>query len=81
MGFKSCPKCGANWIDGQLFWSTGKSGKEEDLAGLVCNALTEEQDIKLCANQQRGSTTGTTWEYRRGYVDGLMDELSRNKED
>ena len=81
MGFKSCPKCGANWIDGQLFWSTGKSGKEEDLAGLVCNQLSEE-DTELCINEKRGTTTGDTWEYRRGYIDGCMAELSRqNKKD
>ena len=81
MGFKSCPKCGANWIDGQLFWSTGKLGKEEDLAGLVCNQLDEE-DHELCINEKRGSTLGDTWEYRRGYIDGCMRELARqNKKD
>ena len=80
MGFKSCPKCGASFIEGQLFWSTGKPGKEEDLAGLVCNQL-EEEDVPLCINEKRGATGGDTWEYRRGYIDGAMAELSRNKEE
>ena len=51
MGFKSCPKCGANWIDGQLFWSTGKAGKETDLAGLVCDDYGDEQ----CINEAKGT--------------------------
>ena len=81
MNIKECEKCGAKWLNGQLFWSTGKPGTEEDLAGLVCNALVDEDDIVLCANEKRGDTTGTTWEYRRGYIDGVMSELSRTKTD
>ena len=81
MNIKSCEKCGAKWIDSQLFWATGKSGSDEDLAGLVCNQL-DPTDIGLCINPMRGSTTGITWEYRRGYMDGLMDEMERaNKKD
>ena len=81
MNIKSCEKCGAKWIDSQLFWSTGKLGTDEDLAGLVCNNL-DKNDIGLCINPKRGDTSGMTWEYRRGYMDGLMAELSRqNKED
>ena len=76
MNIKSCEKCGANWINGSLFWATGKPGKEEDLAGLVCNQLAEE-DIPLCVNDKRGDTSGQTWEYRRGYVDGRIDEVQR----
>jgi len=77
MEFKSCPKCNANWIGGQLFWSTGKPGTEEDLAGLVCNNLKEE-DRHLCVNEKIGDTSGTTWEYRRGFIDGVM---STNRDD
>ena len=81
MNIKSCEKCGAKWIDSQLFWATGKPGTEEDLAGLVCNALSEEDEIALCANDKRGVTTGQTWEYRRGYIDGCMSELGRQRKD
>ena len=78
MNIKTCEKCGAKWIDSQLFWSTGKQGTDEDLAGLVCNTLLEQKDIDLCINSKRGDTSGITWEYRRGYMDGLMAEMARN---
>ncbi len=79
MNIKECEKCGAKWLNGTLFWATGKPGKEEDLAGLVCNALTEEDDIALCTNEKRGDTSGTSWEYRRGFIDGAMSELKRDE--
>ena len=78
MNIKSCEKCGAKWIDTQLFWATGKSGTNEDLAGLVCNYLPDN-DIGLCINPKRGDTSGQTWEYRRGYIDGAMSEVSRDE--
>ena len=40
-----CPRCGAVWFNGQLFWATGAKGKEEDLAGLVCNMVNTPQCI------------------------------------
>ena len=80
MNIKTCKKCGAKWIDSQLFWSTGKSGTDEDLAGLVCNQL-DSADVDLCVNEKRGVTTGQTWEYRRGYIDGAIAELERNQPD
>ena len=58
-----CSKCGATWIGGQLYWSTGKPGCPHDLAGLVCNTLETNQ----CINPCRGSTSGVTWEQRRHY--------------
>ena len=76
MNSRTCPKCGAHWINGQLFWSTGKPGKEEDLAGLVCNNLKDEED--LCINEKKGDDTGTTWEYRRGFIDGALSETRRD---
>lgn len=60
MNCKQCTKCGAKWIDGQLFWSTGQSGKEEDLAGLVCNTLGDDN----CINPARGSVGGDSWANR-----------------
>ena len=60
MNCKQCSKCGAKWIDGQHFWSTGAPGNEDDLAGLVCNNLGDSQ----CINPSRGSTGGDSWEKR-----------------
>jgi hypothetical protein len=61
MNTKTCPKCGANWIDGQHYWTgTNKLGNEDDLAGLVCNKLGDDR----CINPKRGSEIGTTWEKR-----------------
>ena len=78
MNIKSCEKCGAKWIDSKLFWATGKSGTDEDLAGLVCNQL-DPSDVGLCINGKRGVTTGQTWEYRRGWIDGVISEIERTK--
>lgn len=64
MNCKQCGKCGAKWIDGQLYWATGKPGKEEDLAGLVCNTLGGEQ----CINPKHGNTTGDSWQKRDDYA-------------
>lgn len=60
METKQCPKCGAKWIAGQLYWSTGKQAEEVDLAGLVCNSLADE----TCINPARGTEGGQTWEAR-----------------
>ena len=75
---KACSKCGARWMSGQLYWSTGAQAKELDLAGLVCNNLKEDDpDANQCINPCRGQEGGDTWEYRRGYVDGVMSEYQR----
>ena len=76
MDLKVCNKCGAKWMNGQLYWSTGKEGDVHDLAGLVCN---EHGDIN-CINPCLGSTSGQTWEMRRGFLAGVMHELDRKKE-
>ncbi|NBV28306.1 hypothetical protein EBS02_04700, partial [bacterium] len=60
MNTKICPKCGAKWIENQLYWATGKPGKEEDLAGLVCNKVKDPE----CINPKLGDETGQTWEKR-----------------
>ena len=75
---KVCQKCGARWMMGQLYWSTGSAGKEIDLAGLVCNNLNpDDPDYNQCINPERGKDGGDTWEYRRGFADGLMTEWER----
>ena len=57
---KVCPKCDATWIEGQLYWSTGKEGCPHDLAGLLCNGYDDDS----CINPCKGSTSGMTWQHR-----------------
>lgn len=80
---KKCEKCGATWMEGQLYWQgTGKPGKDLDLAGLVCNNLREDDpDASKCINPSRGQKGGDTWEYRRGFIDGALDTLKQQRED
>tara|TARA_R100000030_G_scaffold91178_1_gene76149 strand:+ start:407 stop:697 length:291 start_codon:yes stop_codon:yes gene_type:complete len=69
---KECGKCGATWINGQHVWrGTGATGdsSELDLAGLVCNNYGDDQ----CINPMKGTTGGQTWEYRAGYIDGMLE--------
>lgn len=80
MDFKTCNKCGATWMGGKLFWKTGKPASELDLAGLVCNNLPPEAQGE-CINSQRGKEGGDTWEYRRGFIDGLTQEMKRQQEE
>jgi len=63
---KQCSLCQARWLDGQLYWATGKEGCPHDLACLLCNDL-ESND---CINPCRGSTSGQTWEQRRLFLSG-----------
>ena len=68
---KECPKCGATWINGNhVFRGTAVSydKSELDLAGLVCNKLGNEE----CINPSKGKDGGQTWEYRAGYIDGMI---------
>lgn len=71
MNCKQCGKCGAKWINGQLYWSTGAVAKEEDLAGLVCNNYGDAQ----CINPKKGDETGDTWEKRDEYARTLAPEF------
>jgi len=76
MNCKQCPKCGARWLqkeDGtwQLYWATGKEAKEVDLAGLVCNKLSDD----TCINPAKGDETGTTWEKRMKEMEQGLDGL------
>ncbi len=68
---RECEKCGATWINGKHVWrGTGGSSdsSELDLAGLVCNKYGNDQ----CINPKRGIDGGQTWEYRAGYIDGVI---------
>ena len=71
MNCKQCGKCGARWLDGQLYWSTGAAGKEEDLAGLVCNNLGDDQ----CINPKRGDVSGDSWAKREDAAGKMQKEL------
>ena len=76
---KECEKCGATWINGQHVWrGTGGSSEssELDLAGLVCNKLGNHQ----CINPKKGQEGGQTWEYRMGFIDGVMKEKKESME-
>ena len=70
METKTCKKCGACWISGQLYWATGAKAKEEDLAGLVCNNLGDDQ----CINPKRGDVSGDTWEKRDEFAQKQQKE-------
>ena len=55
-------------MDGKLYWATGKEGKKEDLAGLVCDKYGNEE----CINELKGTEhNGQTWEKRAAFIDGL----------
>ena len=66
-----CPACEATWIDGQLFWATGKPGRDIDLSGLVCNMLERVDPVKakLCINKCKGNEGGDTWADRLKFID------------
>jgi len=66
MTVKSCIKCGACFIDGQLYWSgTGALGDPRDLASLVCRPYGD----KNCINPMRNVEGGDTWTKRQEFID------------
>ena len=72
---KKCHKCGATWIEGQLYWATGAAGSNADLAGLVCDQLPIFE-AHLCSNELRGTNHGgDTWEKRAAKIDQLDLEM------
>jgi hypothetical protein len=62
--YKVCSLCQSHWLDGQLYWSSGKIGCPHDLAGLLCNTMESPK----CINPCKGSTSGQTWEHRRNFT-------------
>ena len=74
MDSKKCGKCGATWMGGQLYWATGKKGTNEDLAGLVCDKLGDNQCINPCKGTKHG---GDTWDKRLGELKRLEDLSDR----
>jgi len=68
---KACPKCGARFLGGRLYWSTGKPGDPRDLAGLVC----QNWEDATCINPMRDDKTGDTWKKRFEFMNALASEL------
>lgn len=77
MDCRQCEKCGARWLEGQLFWSTGKPGENVDLAGLVCNQYGDER----CINPAKGQEGGQTWAKRAEALDSFAAEIARRGDD
>jgi hypothetical protein len=71
---RNCPVCGASWINDQLFWKTGKPGKNEDLNALVCRQL-EGLKFNSCANPCKGQPGGIGWEERLKMMEQGLDGL------
>lgn len=74
MSNRNCPICGANWINNQLYWSTGRPGKDEDLNALVCRKLAPEK-IAGCVNPKKGAEGGVGWEERIKIIEQGLDGL------
>ena len=73
---KTCPKCGAHWIEGQLYWATGNKGTEADLAGLVCDNYGDA----TCINELKGTEHGgDTWRKRMDFIDREMVDHDKNR--
>jgi hypothetical protein len=68
---KSCEICGAKWLGGTLYWSTGKPGLERDLASLVCQVAKNPK----CINPQKDKTGGQTWEDRMRFLEVFEQEF------
>lgn len=79
MNCKQCEKCKAKWLqleeggDYQHYWATGRVGSELDLAGLVCNNLSDA-DASMCINPLRGAEGGDTWKKRLDFITSKTDE-------
>ncbi len=71
---RNCPVCGAHWVNNQLYWSTGKPGKDEDLNALVCRRLTAEK-AEGCVNPCKGQDGGVGWEERLKMVNDALFKL------
>ncbi len=74
MSNRNCPVCGAHWVDNQLYWSTGKPGKDADLNALVCRKLTPEKTTG-CVNPVKGTEGGVGWEERMKMISQGLDGL------
>ena len=77
MNTKTCPKCGATWINEQHFWTgTNKQGDESELASLVCDKFGDNS----CINQMKGTTKGDGWEKRFKNMDAIEKDIQKANE-
>lgn len=77
MDIKTCPKCGAQWIGDQHYWSgTNKKGNETELASLVCDRFGDD----TCINPVKGTTDGKGWEERMETLHNYDKELKNYNE-
>jgi hypothetical protein len=74
MSNRNCPVCGAHWVNDQLYWSTGKPGKDADLNALVCRRLTAEK-AEGCVNPCKGQDGGIGWEERLKMTEAALNEF------
>jgi hypothetical protein len=74
MSNRNCPICGAHWVDGQLYWATGKPGKDADLNALVCRKLPPEKAAN-CVNPSQGCEGGVGWEERLKMTEAALTEF------
>jgi hypothetical protein len=71
MDTKTCPKCGACWINNQHYWSgTQKKGDETLLASLICDKFGDD----TCINPLKGTTDGKGWEKRLENLNNMESE-------
>lgn len=68
---QNCPKCGATFFNGRLYWASGKPGDARDLAGLVCQNWGDA----TCINPMRYEKGGDTWAKRKEFMDVFGAEL------
>lgn len=73
MESKNCPVCDAHWLEGQLYWATGKPGNDLDLNALVCRSLCPEK-FEKCINPLKGEEGGIGWVERNDFI---KKELAR----
>jgi hypothetical protein len=66
---KICKKCGAKWLNGQHYWSTGRIGDDQTLSNLVCGLVESPE----CVNPAhiKGHVYGEkdSWEKRAKFID------------
>lgn len=67
----TCPKCGARFFNGRLYWATGKPGRPEDLASLVCQPYGDS----TCINFKKEQAGGDTWQKRLDFLNAMASEL------